>query len=387
MIVNHPAIALFRALFTRSRVGILLVAAVFVFESSMPLVVRAIDCPKEWNTPACSGIKSGGGTDWIPFASTGCGESGVNLTGKDIPELVWNYFYGQLQNDNLAAAVWGNIKQESQFVPNVVEGGERSNDPRDAGTAGWGLVQWTPGAKVLDVQKKAKITGPIYEATTQVQIVWWEMVNIAPTSKKEIVKEFLNTSGSLEEAVEYFRKNYEAGTPGNRLAYAKEALAKYGGGKGSGSCSNTSPDCEAAQGNAKILCAAKRYDPVSYGWGAGHGGGAAWHKTCPTINTKCSLDCSGLVNIVLYDLIRIDLRQNTFGQVSDTEHWERVALDDLQAGDLIQPNPDHVEIVDHVEGDRVITFGAHSANKPQPDQVGPSSWPKSGIGLRWKGTL
>lgn len=373
-------------------VWLMVMVVVFVFEASAPTIVRAIDCPKEWNSPDCNGIKSGGGTSWIPQSGSSCGAGTGDLSGADVPTLVWNYFYSKLQNDNLTAAVWGNIKQESQFIPNLIEGMTRSNDPHDSGELAWGLVQWdNPSTKVLISQKNAGVVGPIYEASTQVQIIWWEMENITPTSYPKFNEKFKTLSGDLSAAVEFFQVKYESGAPGQRQQYAREGLQQYGGKGSAGSvgCGNINPECNNAQGNAKILCAAKIYDPVSYEMSVrgGHQGGAEWHKTCPTINASCYLDCSGLVNIAIYDLTKIDLRQNTFSQVADAVHWQKIPLTDLQPGDLIQPNTGHVEIVDHIEGDRVITFGAHSANKPQPDQVGPSSWPISGVGLRWKGAL
>lgn len=137
-----------------------------------------------------------------------------------------------------------------------------------------------------------------------------------------------------------------------------------------------SPQCQTAVGNARILCAAQVYDTVSYQevGAAGHQGGAAWHKTCQAIGPSCILDCSGLVNIAIFDVFGTDLKDNTTSERSDTANLKPILFSDLKPGDLIQPNSGHVEIVDHVVNDTIFTFGSHSANRLQPDQVGPAQF-------------
>ena len=49
-----------------------------------------------------------------------------------------------------AAAVMGNMKDESRFDPQIIQGGGHSLRPADAGGGGYGLVQWTPGKKLSD---------------------------------------------------------------------------------------------------------------------------------------------------------------------------------------------------------------------------------------------
>ncbi len=144
-----------------------------------------------------------------------------------------------------------------------------------------------------------------------------------------------------------------------------------------------SPECKTAVGNARILCAAKVYDTVSYleVGAAGHQGGAAWHQTCQTVGPSCILDCSGLVNIAIYDVYGADLKDNTTSERTDTTNLKPVQFSDLKPGDLIQPNSGHVEIVDHIVNDTIFTFGSHSANRPQPDQVGPAQFKNDGGNL------
>lgn len=48
-----------------------------------------------------------------------------------------------------AAGVMGNMQSESGFNPFIIQGGGTSTNPADAGGGGYGLVQWTPGAKLI----------------------------------------------------------------------------------------------------------------------------------------------------------------------------------------------------------------------------------------------
>lgn len=344
--------------------------------------------------------------DGIPYFNTesstaACSASETSLVGSDNEQKTWNYFKSKGLDNIHTAAVMGNIHQESTFNPQIMEIGGNSKDPRDAGSKGWGLVQWTPGSRVIGIAEDLHITGPIYELSTQLDIVWGEMTGTAPTGLHNILAGFKRTT-TLTDATEYFRAKFESGTAGNRQQYAQDALQKYGSGEASGSTTiNTdtgacgassalSPDCQTAQGSAKILCAAKAYDRVSYEESirAGHQGGAEWHASCPEVDPSCVLDCSGLVNIAVYDVFNVDLRENTYSEASDTTHWKHINIDNLQPGDLVQPNPRHVEIVDHIVGDTIYTFGAHSPNRPQPKQVGPAQYSKSDISLslHWIGS-
>jgi hypothetical protein len=194
--------------------------------------------------------------------------------------------------------------------------------------------------------------------------------------------DFKKITNEVDAAVYFGAKIEGFGVAGDRWGDATDALKMYGG-KGGGSSSNGgdcggkggSPDCASASGNAKILCEAKKYDRVDYVWGGGHAGGSAYHKACPTIESNssaCGLDCSGLVSVSIFDAFggSGSLAWNTNSLRTDTANWQEVSFDKIEAGDVIEPDSEHVEIVDHVKGSTIHTFGAHSANKPQPDQVG-----------------
>jgi beta-lactamase class A len=336
-----------------------------------------------------SALVSPGGSSSQLGGGCACEASSTSLTGKDNEEKIWNYFKSKQLSDEQVAGIMGNIQQESGFDPEIIQGGGRSKDPRDAGSGGWGLIQWTPGEKVIDEAKEAGVDGPIYELASQLDLIWQHMHNNPVVTQPFDLNHFKAISNEVE-AAQYFGSQIEGfGTEGARLQYATELLHKHGGTtsgtqiSADGGCASTgSPDCQTATGSAKILCEAKKYDPVDYVWGGGHAGGSAYHKACPTIksnDSSCGLDCSGLVSVAVYDAF------NGSGSVSwdtnalraDSTHWKEVSFDKLQPGDVIEPDPDHVEIIDHVAGQTIHTFGAHSSSYPQPRQVGPSQYSNS----------
>jgi beta-N-acetylhexosaminidase len=390
--------------------------------SAMDKIIAAV----QGNTAAMAAVKSAqpiidsfkGGTQPDDTATTAsstggascCAASATTLSGGDHPTQTWNYFKGKGLDDNHVAAIMGNFQQESGFNPEIVEGNanhpelpHESKDPvglpvvggwpgGQTRQPGYGLAQWTPSKKIAGLFTQNKISSPLYDMAGQLDLIWAEMNGTSPTGATNFMSGFKSKT-SLADATQYFVANFEGPlTPGPRLQYAQQALQKYGGkgggqggssgqltaGSTSSSCA-ISPDCVSANGVAKILCAAKRYDPVSYQESSigGHQGAVQWHKDCPTVGPSCYLDCSGLVNIAVYDVTGVDLNEVTSTEVTDTVNWKKVSFSQLQPGDLIQPgeyNGGHVEIVDHVVGNTVFTFGAHTSKVAQPKQVGPSSY-------------
>lgn len=314
-------------------------------------------------------------------SGTSCG---TQLVGSDNATQVWNYFKDKGLGDVQVAGIMGNMEQESHFDPEIIQGGGDSQNPSDAGSGGWGLIQWTPGSKIVDELQAAGIDGQVYELATQLDLIW-QILHNNPVVTASFDLAHFNSLTSVNDTTDYFEQQIEAAKDGGNLPQreqnAAEILSKYGGTAqaGTGSGCGGAVNCQSASGVAKILCAAKAYDPVSYSetGAAGHQGGAAWHTSCPTIDASCVLDCSGLVNLAVYDAFSTDLRENTFTEASDSQYWQHVDLNNVQPGDLVQPNTGHVEIVDHVQGQTIYTFGSHNPNLPQPDQVGPTSLPVS----------
>lgn len=163
----------------------------------------------------------------------------VDSTDQSIPsdassderlQYIYTWFRGRGLTAIQAAAAVGNIAVESGGIANRVQGAgiKTNNDPAAAGSSGWGLIQWTPGSKIIGIAAKAGVTGPIHETNTQLEIVLWHMKNTSPTGASNMLAGFNQTD--ITEAVYYFERKIEgAGKPAYsvRTARAKNALEKY----------------------------------------------------------------------------------------------------------------------------------------------------------------
>jgi hypothetical protein len=138
-----------------------------------------------------------------------------------------------------------------------------------------------------------------------------------------------------------------------------------------------SVECTTATGNAKILCEAKKYEGIYYRWGGGHQGFDAFMKGCPDPSnppnniahsssaahngnpSPCATDCSGLVSIALDQAFSQKFMWTVSSLQGDGAHWQKINMADAKAGDVVTKGDYHVEIVDHMVGNKAFTFGSH----------------------------
>lgn len=169
----------------------------------------------------------------------------TSLVGSDREEQTWNFFKANGLSDEQVAGVMGNILQESHFDPEIMQIGGDSKDPYDAGSLGWGIVQWSgnagprsTGDKVTAIYRQTGVTGPVYELCTQLDMVWAEMNGVSPTGVKNMVQGLKQISDPAE-AARYFNTNFEGGTdPGGiREQNAINILKQYQGKGSSGGIS------------------------------------------------------------------------------------------------------------------------------------------------------
>lgn len=179
-------------------------------------------------------------------APAGSSESSNLLTDPDNEKnliAIYNYFLGKGLRDIEAAAIVGNIYQESGGNPLLYQPTEKSFDGdistlvgpggeagmlgRDAGMGkAWGLVQWDPGAVSLYWQKQAGVQGNIKDLGVQLDVIWWQLQNKAPTSAQNVLAK-MKQGSTVEEIVQIFCKWFEgAGIPNypRRNAAAIKAL-------------------------------------------------------------------------------------------------------------------------------------------------------------------
>ena len=100
-----------------------------------------------------------------PLVSTGA--AGGSTAGE---ASVWQALHSSGFDPVHAAGVMGNMKAESGFDAQIVQGGGHSTRPAAAGSGGYGLVQWTPGRKLSDYIGTATPTVANEVATLKAQL-------------------------------------------------------------------------------------------------------------------------------------------------------------------------------------------------------------------------
>ncbi len=322
-------------------------------------------------------------------------------SGSSNEQKIYNFFVGEVHLSPAGAAgIMGNMHAESSFDFTAAQTPDAWSDMSTARNKAVGLVQWDGGRRPTMINWAKDKHGTDPRDTTgagpnglvvQLNYIWYELNTI---SQYKDLLQLLKTTTDPGDAAFQWHRVYEVSSDSpdkiekNRVEPARQYFQKYNGTTASAGEANTgcvsnasfSPDCKSITGNARILCAAKAYDPVSYyeNFVGGHQGGAEWHKSCPTVGPSCYLDCSGLVNIAVYDVYKADLRENSAGERSDIgKYWQVIKFEQLQPGDLIQPFIGHVEIVDYVQGNTIFTFGAHDRYQDQTKDVAPANYTKS----------
>lgn len=327
----------------------------------------------------------------------------VNLVGSGPQQQAYNFFVSRGLTPMQSAAIVGNLMWESSGLnPTIV----------NPTSGAYGIAQW-----LGDRLTKLKALPNYDKLNVQLGYLW--NTDLPSQESSFHVLSRLKAATTIEQATFSWEDSFErAGehmgdtAMNNRIKLAKNTLALYGGGAaasaGSTTASSACPgggasgggSCSTGTGVAKIYLCSLRYDPASYSESASGnhmgGGNPQWIKTiCPaagnpngTIPTSCLLDCSGLVNIAVYDAFGYNLQENTNAERADEgKLWKVVPLSQAQRGDLVQPNQNHVEIIDHIQGGTIYTFAAHTSQVPQPDQVKPASYPASNgfLYLHWIG--
>jgi len=189
--------------------------------------VFANECPKGMSQLNCASI-IGNWTGWVPDAGCNNSSSG-DLVGNDNIQKAYNFFVGNGLSNVQAAAVVGNLDDESAGLnPLIKEVGGTTSDPSTVTRGGWGIAQWTPGSTVLQYAKDNNITGDITQLATQLNLVWAQMNGAAPTGFKNVTAG-LKQINDLSQAVSFFQHNFEAGIDGNRQQDAQEIMQQYGG--------------------------------------------------------------------------------------------------------------------------------------------------------------
>jgi hypothetical protein len=167
----------------------------------------------------CSSAPGGGAEDVDTERST------LNANDK----TAFDFFVARGLTKIQSAGIVGNLQQESGMDPTIAQYG---------GGPGRGIAQWSVGdrwdrAHDDNVAWYAGTKGMSeYSLTLQLEFVWYELETFSDYGLAK-----LRAASTVSEATYAFQNDYErCGTcdESNRLAYANQALAAYGGGSGGG---------------------------------------------------------------------------------------------------------------------------------------------------------
>jgi hypothetical protein len=160
-------------------------------------------------------------------ASDGSGTSEAELSSPTTS--AYNYFVSKGLKNYQAAAIIGNLMQESSMNPSAVQYG---------GGPGRGLAQWSVGGR-WDHDAGDNLVAYAedhglsrWSLQAQLDFIWYEL-----TVHGGYGYDSLKGSGSLVDAVIVFQNDFEGcGTcdQSNRIAYAQQVLSAHGGGGGGG---------------------------------------------------------------------------------------------------------------------------------------------------------
>lgn len=131
------------------------------------------------------------------------GGGAVDSGGKSGARGVWNALRSGGLTTKQAAGVMGNIQHESGFVWNIVQGGARSNSTNHS--AGYGLVQWTPGTKLGDILRAGKKKNNL---ENQIWALLHQLAGKGPHSEASAGR-LLRKADTVMEATRAFLRGYE----------------------------------------------------------------------------------------------------------------------------------------------------------------------------------
>ena len=198
------------------------------------------------------------GRGWYDPTDDDCdteGSTTSTLSGSDNVAKIFNYFVGKGLADYQSAGILGNIHHESGFEPMRAQGiFDRlvsGKDWEQAVGGGWGLVQWTPGSKMVDPTIAAGKNPD--DLIVQLDFIWDQLEGRGPIPEKAAGDE-VKAAGDVAAATIAFETKYErhAGAPQpGRIAKAEEILAQARSGGISGSPS-TSPSTESLASGSKV---------------------------------------------------------------------------------------------------------------------------------------
>jgi hypothetical protein len=191
----------------------------------------------------------------VPQVDPDTGESEAALSNSE--ETAFNFFVAKGLTKTEAAAIVGNLIQESSVDASAVEYG---------GGPGRGIAQWSVGGRwdtSHDDNVEWYVTqhgGSKWSLNTQLNFIWYELTTFGYGYSS------LKSAGSLSAATIAFEDKYEICgecDQSNRISYAEQVLAAYGG----GSTGNSGAGCYSdtlGKEEPDNACVQSKYDDEWY---------------------------------------------------------------------------------------------------------------------------
>lgn len=289
---------------------------------------------------------------WPGQCISSSSSTSTTLVGGDNEQQAFNFFVGKGLSAVQAAAVVGNLMDESSMDPTVLQKGGDSQNPNDAGTNplddGWGIAQWSPGGKIIGIAASLMITTPIYELSTQLNIVWDEMTGQSPTGVQDMIKTLESTT-NLASAVTYFQVNFEGGVAGMRQVYAQQALSLYGSSVNNSGSSTSTATSSTSSSACNTTSTAVNCTAASSSTSSSSSTSTSSNPTSTLDPTRQSVVCIAEQELATWesqpDYATAHFPYAATGLLKYTQGWYEEWCADFvswvynQAGDPLQPDP------------------------------------------------
>lgn len=316
------------------------------------------------------------------------GESSIILSGSNNEEKVWKYLTNVGYTKAQVAGIMGNMAMESGINPRRVQGTPTPSGDRDfppSGSIGYGLVQWTPGTKILpyaDITNKSPS-----DLGFQLRLLVAQLKGDATTgiSEGEAGKD-LAAAKTPEEAARSFMLKYERPADQSeekqriRAERARAYFEQFAGAEGSlsGGSSNACDTTDATGGSVKIVDIAER----EYLAGANEADGS-YKKYTDNVNSpngwcdyfaswvmrEAGVPFTGGYGAKGYSVRPVPMIAQYFqknGRFHEARSGYVPRLGDVVIFDYGQDGKlDHVSIVVDIDGEKITTIGGNESNKVQ----------------------
>lgn len=161
--------------------------------------------------------------------SSSSSANGASLVGDDNAAKIWNYLKAEGYSDEQAAGIMGNFQRESNFEPNIIQGGQTfetipESAMQEGNMVGYGIAQWTWYTYCRDLHEFAQRKGK-KDCDLQTQLEYFS------TTFADQKEEYCKLKG-IAECTTWFHDAYERSADtsmAQRISFAEEIYARFKG--------------------------------------------------------------------------------------------------------------------------------------------------------------